>query len=160
MPQSRNLYELRRALDAPDGLAPRGGRDAKSRQTRHVPLNDEAMSVLRRWREQSGSRGHVFDVTTSFRTTWEKALKRAGIRKFRWHDLRHHFASRLVQRGVPLNTVRDLLGHSSVQMSLRYCAPGARPAARSSGQTQREAGSGAYDALTVERLSKCRLVRF
>jgi integrase len=96
------------------------GRNAKSRQTRHVPLNDEAMNVLRRWREQSGRRGHVFAVTTSFQTTWEKALKRAGIRKFRWHDLRHHFASRLVQRGVALNTGRDLLGHSSVQMSLRY----------------------------------------
>jgi integrase len=96
------------------------GPDAKSRQTRHVPLNDEATSVLRRWREQSGSRGRVFNVTTSFRTTWEKALNRAAIKKFRWHDLRHHFASRLVQRGVPLNTVRDLLGHSSVQMSLRY----------------------------------------
>jgi hypothetical protein len=34
--------------------------------------------------------------------------------------LRHHFASRLVQLGVPLNTVRDLLGHSSVAMSIRY----------------------------------------
>ena len=36
------------------------------------------------------------------------------------YSMRHHFASRLVQRGVPLNTVRDLLGHSTAQMSLRY----------------------------------------
>ena len=60
------------------------------------------------------------DVATGFRTAWEKVLKRAGISKFRWHDLRHHFASRLVQHGVPLNTVRDLLGHSTGDMSLRY----------------------------------------
>jgi integrase len=85
-----------------------------------VPLNEEAMSALRRWREQSGSRARVFDVATGFRTAWEKLLKRATITRFRWHDLRHHFASRLVQHGVPLNTVRDLLGHSSVGMSLRY----------------------------------------
>ena len=96
------------------------GRNAKSRQTRHMPLNDEAMSVLHRWREQSGGKGYVFDITTGFRTSWPKLLRRAGITRFRWHDLRHHFASRLVQRGVPLNTVRDLLGHSTVQMSLRY----------------------------------------
>jgi integrase len=96
------------------------GRNAKNRQTRHVPLNEEAVSALRRWREQSGSRAHVFDVSTGFRGAWNKLLKRARISHFRWHDLRHHFASRLVQRGVPLNTVRDLLGHSSVAMSLRY----------------------------------------
>ncbi|HEY6457344.1 MAG TPA: site-specific integrase [Steroidobacteraceae bacterium] len=96
------------------------GRNAKNRQTRHVPLNEEAMNVLRRWREQSGGSAKVFDVATRFQTAWKKLLLRAGITHFRWHDLRHHFASRLVQRGVPLNTVRDLLGHSSVGMSLRY----------------------------------------
>jgi integrase len=96
------------------------GWDAKSRQTRQVPLNDEAMSVLQGWHDQSGNRARVFDMTTGFRTAWQKLLKRAAISRFRWHDLRHHFASRLVQRGVPLNTVRDLLGHSTVQMSLRY----------------------------------------
>ena len=96
------------------------GRNAKNRQTRHVPLNHEAVSVLRRWREQSGTGARVFDVATGFQSAWEKVLKRARISKFRWHDLRHHFASRLVQKGVPLNTVRDLLGHGSVGMSLRY----------------------------------------
>jgi len=96
------------------------GRNAKNHQTRHVPLNEEALSVLRRWREQSDTGIDVFGVATGFRTAWEKVLKRACIRHFRWHDLRHHFASRLVQQGTPLNTVRDLLGHSSVGMSLRY----------------------------------------
>jgi integrase len=96
------------------------GGTSKTRQTRHVPLNDEAISLLNHWREQSVGGEHVFAVSTGFKTAWGKLLKRADITRFRWHDLRHHFASRLVQRGVPLNTVRDLLGHSSVAMSLRY----------------------------------------
>jgi integrase len=96
------------------------GGTAKSRQTRHVPLNDEAMDVLNRWREHTQGGRRVFEIKTGFKTAWAKLLKRADITKFRWHDLRHHFASRLVQLGVPLNTVRDLLGHSSVAMSLRY----------------------------------------
>ena len=62
----------------------------------------------------------MFAVATNYKNGWKALLKRAGITQFRWHDMRHHFASRLVQRGVPLNTVRDLLGHSTVQMSLRY----------------------------------------
>jgi integrase len=96
------------------------GANAKSRQTRHIPLNDEAISVLTRWHEQSGDGHRVFEIATGLKTAWSHLLKRAQINAFRWHDLRHHFASRLVQRGVPLNTVRDLLGHSSVAMSLRY----------------------------------------
>jgi integrase len=96
------------------------GRNAKNRQTRHVPLNDEAVGVLQNWREQSGTGACVFDVATGFQAAWEGVLKRARISNFRWHDLRHHFASRLAQQGVPLNTVRDFLGHSTVGMSLRY----------------------------------------
>jgi integrase len=115
------LLKLRWALiDFTHQLITVEGRNAKSRQTRHVPLNNEDISVLRRWREQSGGGQRVFEVSTGFRTAWSHLLKRAHITGFRWHDLRHHFASRLVQCGVPLNTVRDLLGHSSVAMSLRY----------------------------------------
>jgi integrase len=96
------------------------GGTAKSRQTRHVCLNEEATRVLVCWRDQAEGGIRVFETKTSFKTAWTPLLKRAQITKFRWHDLRHHFASRLVQKGVPLNTVRDLLGHSSVAMSLRY----------------------------------------
>ncbi|MFI4891454.1 MAG: tyrosine-type recombinase/integrase [Steroidobacterales bacterium] len=95
------------------------GGTAKNRQTRHVPLNDQALRVLKNWHEQSNGK-HIIEPRTGFKTAWAPLLRRASIMKFRWHDLRHHFASRLVQKGIPLNTVRDLLGHSSVGMSLRY----------------------------------------
>ena len=115
------LLKLRwKSIDFARRLLTVEGPDSKTRQTRHVPLNDEAMRVLEYWREQSGDGPRVFEVSTGFKTAWGHILKRANIVVFRWHDLRHHFASRLVQHGVPLNTVRDLLGHSSIAMSLRY----------------------------------------
>lgn len=96
------------------------GATAKAGQTRHIPLNDEALDVLKRWREQAPAGERLFPIDTGFKTAWAKLLERAHITGFRWHDLRHHFASRLVQVGVPLNTVRELLGHGSMAMALRY----------------------------------------
>ena len=96
------------------------GDTAKSLQTRHIPLNAEALETLKRWQEQAPEGERIFAVQTSFKRAYKALLKRAKIRNFRWHDLRHHFASRLVQAGVPLNTVRDLMGHASLAMTLRY----------------------------------------
>ncbi len=56
------------------------------------------------------------DVKRSFYT----ALRRAGIRDFKFHDLRHTFASQLVMAGVDITTVRELLGHKTLTMTLRY----------------------------------------
>ena len=47
-------------------------------------------------------------------------MRRAKVRHFRWHDLRHTFCSRLAQRGVSLKVIQELAGHKTIQMSARY----------------------------------------
>jgi integrase len=102
------------------------GSGAKSGQTRHVPLNAEAHSALKQWKEQQqNARGLVFpgkdgNPFTNVKRAWQALLLAAEVRNFRWHDLRHTFASKLVMAGVDLNTVRELLGHSDIKMTLRY----------------------------------------
>jgi integrase len=61
-------------------------------------------------------------ISTAFGT----AMRRAGIMDFTFHDLRHTFASRLVMGGVDLTTVKELMGHKHIAMTLRYAhlAPG------------------------------------
>ncbi|CDH20840.1 putative integrase; DLP12 prophage (fragment) [Xenorhabdus bovienii str. kraussei Quebec] len=56
------------------------------------------------------------DSNTSFRT----ALKRAGIENFRFHDLRHTWASWLIQKGVPLSVLQEMGGWESIEMVRRY----------------------------------------
>ncbi|HEY5972303.1 MAG TPA: site-specific integrase [Pseudoxanthomonas sp.] len=92
---------------------------AKSGRQRHVPLNIEALGVLTRWRGQCDDRPGIFQPN-DVKTAWVKLLGRAKITNCRFHDLRHHFASRLVTKGVDLNTVRELLGHADIKMTLRY----------------------------------------
>ena len=53
-------------------------------------------------------------------TAWRAALKRAGIENFRFHDLRHTWASCLIQSGVPLSVLQEMGGWESVDMMRRY----------------------------------------
>ena len=92
---------------------------AKSGKARHIPLNKEAVQVLKQWQQQTGDEGRVF-AFESAKKSWQGVLDDAEIKNLRWHDLRHDFASQLVMAGVDLNTVRQLLGHADLKMTLRY----------------------------------------
>lgn len=117
-------------VDLREGLLTLRGSTTKTGQTRHIPLNAEAHATLSKWREQSQI-DRVFPVATSFKSAWGALLRNARISNLRWHDLRHHFASRLAQRAVPLNTIRELMGHGNLTMTLRYAhlAPDTRRSA-------------------------------
>lgn len=98
-----------------------------SYKIRHVPLNTEALQVLKCWKNQTVNHEEVVFLNddtgkpfTTLKKVWHTIKDKAKLKKFRWHDFRHHFASRLVMAGVDLNTVRELLGHSDIQMTLRY----------------------------------------
>ena len=99
--------------------------NAKSGKGRHIPLNQKAKKVLLNWLDDTNSRGYVFKTSEGeplkdIKKAWGNLLKEAVIDDFRFHDLRHHFASKLVMAGVDLNTVRELMGHSDLKMTLRY----------------------------------------
>ena len=101
--------------------------NAKSRKARHLPLNAEALDVLTRWKKQAGKEARLVFPSPktggrmdNINSSWEEVCDTAKLKDFRFHDLRHTFASRLVMAGVDLNTVRELLGHSDIRMTLRY----------------------------------------
>ena len=100
-------------------------RMSKDRMT--VPLNQTVLDVLIDMCKVSGMQGYVFSQKGGEQVTkreiqrqFSTALKRAGITQFRFHDLRHTFATRLAQAGVDIYTISKLLGHASVKMTERY----------------------------------------
>ena len=101
------------------------GHFSKSGKTRHISLNSEALTVLQKWKKYHHSDNLVFPNKggkrlNNVKKAWRGLLDDAGIKDFRWHDMRHDFASKLVMAGVDLNTVRELMGHATIQMTLRY----------------------------------------
>lgn len=98
----------------------------KSGKVRFVPINNALFYVLNRLRVENGQSPFVFFNSKTgkphldMKTGFKGACRRAGISNLRFHDLRHTFASRLVEKGVDIETVKELLGHHSITVTQRY----------------------------------------
>ena len=93
---------------------------SKNKQKRSIPMSDTLYNVLGSIQVRDIS-GRVFPISgSSVRHAFDKTVSKAGIEDFRFHDLRHTFATRLVQNGVDLYKVKELLGHKTISMTMRY----------------------------------------
>lgn len=98
----------------------------KSKKIRLIFINAILQEELMRLKQKRGAGEYLFlnpktgKPLTTVKRAFKGACRRAGISNMRFHDLRHTFATRLVQRGVDLITVKELLGHSSVTITERY----------------------------------------
>lgn len=100
--------------------------ETKSGKARQIPINDRAAQVFKELRHKNhlkspyvfcGPDGkRLYEVKHSFTS----ACRRAGLEDFRFHDLRHTFASHLVMKGIGLKAVQELLGHADLTMTMRY----------------------------------------
>ncbi len=94
----------------------------KNNNVRVIPINDTLYKALAEMPHKTpfvfsnGNGGHIGDVKHGFTS----ACKRAGITDFRFHDLRHTYASHLAMRGVHIRALQELLGHKTLAMTQRY----------------------------------------
>jgi len=93
---------------------------SKNGEKRSIPMSMTLCKTLQDIKVRDIS-GRVFPISDrSLREAFKTALDKAGIEDFRIHDLRHTFATRLVQNGVDLYKVKELLGHKTIAMTMRY----------------------------------------
>jgi site-specific recombinase XerD len=101
---------------------------SKSGEMKHIPMNDRVIEILRalpsrmkgEWVFPSSKETTPMNGNNFTKRVFIPAVKKAEIENFRWHDLRHTFASRLVMKGNDLRTVQELMGHKDIKMTLRY----------------------------------------
>lgn len=128
---------------------------SKNGNTRHIPLNSVAFAAFQELFGRSTGEGHVFvnihgEPLQGYKHWFEPTVSEAGLNGFTWYSLRHTFASRLVMAGVDLRTVAELMGHKTIQMTMRYAhlAPAHKLAA-----VERLAESGRLEETTDTRSS-------
>jgi integrase len=98
----------------------------KNKDLRYIDMNRLVYKALKELKSMNSTAIFVFPDRQgrpfgSIRTAFLRTRERAGISdSFRFHDLRHTFASRLVMNGVDLRTVQELMGHKDIKMTMRY----------------------------------------
>lgn len=101
---------------------------SKNGERRTIPINRSVLELLESRARVRPIKTEIVFYTTShrpyhpcnFRRGFNRAVKKAALENFRFHDLRHTFATRLVQAGVDLYKVGKLLGHKDIRMTQRY----------------------------------------
>lgn len=101
------------------------GPQMKAGRAHGIPLSRDAIKVLRRLRTINPKGDLVFQwhgkpIDSCYTPVFRRAVKKCGLKPFRWHDLRHTWASWAVQAGIPLQQVMELGGWKSYSMVLRY----------------------------------------
>lgn len=97
----------------------------KSRKPLGIPLNDSACGILEAWHGMKKG-PYVFynhmtgDRFRDLKAGLKLACKQAGLKDVTWHTFRHTFASRLIRSGTDIVTVKELLGHSTIVVTMRY----------------------------------------
>lgn len=128
--------------------------NTKNGSRREIPINSDLREALRSLTRRLDTPLIFFDPNSEagkakpyqdIRTSFYRACKRAGILDFHFHDLRHTFASQLVMGGVDLTTVKELLGHKDIKMTLRYAHLAPAHKARAVEILQEKIGSGVHD---------------
>jgi site-specific recombinase XerD len=97
----------------------------KGKKIRHIPLNAVALAAFEELAKANGKVGYVFQNTEgnrlqNARDWFEPVVIESKLKDYTWHCNRHTFASRLVMAGVDIRTVANLMGHSTIQMTMRY----------------------------------------
>jgi integrase len=98
---------------------------SKNGKVRKIPINKLLTNIL----SNIKTKGKIFvfgngvKPLVNVRDTFLRAVKAAGVDHVRFHDLRHTFATNLVMNGFDIVTVKELLGHSSIEMTMRYSHP-------------------------------------
>lgn len=103
------------------------GSRTKTSRRRTIPITKKVQAVLDeqkgksdKWVFPNRTDSNCWDAQNFYRSMWNPARDRAGLLDFRWHDLRHTFCSRLIARGANIVAVKELAGHRSIEITMRY----------------------------------------